>query len=384
LAADIPGARQAFLSVLQLDPTHASALQTLVGMHLAAQDTGDAARVLDEFESQADRAVVLSLRVTVAAQMNDQAAACDALKELCAAKFENPGLLKSAVAAIIGRGWRTAALSTLESILRDPISHPQSAAAWAELCMTLRDWKRVRTGLQQLANWPQHWTCVCSVYLTNLNAILMKPKNPRAYARQIRRLLGKNSEQVQADTNLWALAGRAMMIATAYRQTVRLQADWQQRKDLKPWHLIDLAYSLGRLRRHQERNEVCRRAAALQPDQTSSLHQMWLAIDDILDGNCELARRRVHRVSRPSSHPFYQALYGLIRGMVAVDSERRQAGNRLGFWRARKMLRSNLTQSDKRTLREDPVARRLNISCLKKIGRDSKSRFGYVLARLVS
>ncbi len=327
MAGDRTGAKQAFRRVLDLDPKHAPAFHSLMDLHLSDNDVDEAARIIDLIEPFLDRPTVLSQRVMLAAQTGDQATACATLKSLCAEQVDDPTPLHAAVAAMTARRWQRVARTTLEAAFADETVTPHTAAAWAVLCMEAREWKRVRKGLYQLRDWPRHWNRACLVFLERLDTILLRSNGRLSrwrYFRQIRKLLQECPAQITEDTELWALVGRALMIGTKYKKACAFQADWRERADLKPWQLINLAYSLATLGRDDERIAVCRHALTLPPDHTTPLHQMWLALEDVCDDNCAAASRRMQNVSAPGDLEFYLALHAMIGAMIAVDRAARE------------------------------------------------------------
>ncbi len=385
-AGDHEGAKRAFARVLDLDPKHSTALPTLVELHLGAEGPPAAESFLAALEPFADRAAILAQRVVVAAKRGRQQDASAALAQLCTLAGDNSAALRTALDSMVKRGWQKPAQQTLELALADPSVNPEAAGAWAALCMQQRQWKRCLKGLDQLRAWPRHWNLACTEFLEQLNTAIIKPNNrfsQWSYRCQIARFARKNNDLISADTKLWSLVGRTFIVANRAKAIVRFMSGWRGRADVQPWALANLAYGLARMGRYDECFAVSRHALTLPPDGATSLHQLWLAIDDVLSGRFDTAHRRMQHVTIPSG-AFYHALAALVQGMLALDQARKDSPKRIGFWRSTRILRGKTTRADREQFVANPALRKLRRGCLKRIRHDTGSYFGYFLARLSS
>lgn len=116
-------------------------------------------------------------------------------------------------------------------------------------------------------------------------------------------------------------AGYALTVVARHRAAIRWMSDWEQREDAQPWMLINLAIALRAHRRVAEAHRVSLRALELGVDYTSPYHRIWLALDDLIDGDGQGAAGRLDGIDPESLDMTNRYLYKLARILL----ERREA-----------------------------------------------------------
>ena len=76
---------------------------------------------------------------------------------------------------------------------------------------------------------------------------------------------------------------------------------------------------------HVEALEVGRKALAMPPDHSYSLHRLWVALDETLEGDAEAGRAAVREIDPDALNSYYKSLRHLLRAAVDLSVEPLQA-----------------------------------------------------------
>jgi hypothetical protein len=141
------------------------------------------------------------------------------------------------------------------------------------------------------------------------------------------RVMRRYRNHLQASTYSWGVTGYALVATDRYRAAVRWFADYQARKDVAPWILLNVAIALRATGADDEANGIQRRAIELPPDHSSHSHRAWLALESALEGSPATADH-LAAISSPGAldpaHRFVHALAGAVMEMRGAPPDRRR------------------------------------------------------------
>ena len=119
--------------------------------------------------------------------------------------------------------------------------------------------------------------------------------------RKVRTLIRRHRQALRADTECWGTASFALLAVERRRDVLEWMSDWPQRTDAKPWMLLNLVYALRAERHDRVAGKVSRALLQLPPDHCTAYHVLWLALDDLLDGDGQGARSRLEGLDLSAS-----------------------------------------------------------------------------------
>jgi hypothetical protein len=207
----------------------------------------------------------------------DRSTAAEALVKLCVATgTDSEWPLSAADHAFKEQGWGRHAESIYSRALDQPEVRPQVAKFWVEHCLARRNW-RCETRILTLLERGEVGLDAMEAYLAGIGR-----------ARKLWTLhacLRRHREWLRAHTRTWGAAGYALTAAVRHRAAIRWMTDWERRDDARPWMFINLAIALRAHRRVDEAHRVSLRALEMGSDYTTPYHRIWLALDDLIDGD---------------------------------------------------------------------------------------------------
>lgn len=156
-------------------------------------------------------------------------------------------------------------------------------------------------------------------------------------AQKLKRFVRKNRRWLGERTFTWGSAGYGLTGLREYRLAARWQSDWRDREDTEAWMLVNVAEGLRATGREAEAVEASRFALTLPPAFGQHLHQLWLAVDETLEGNLPAAKERLENVDVESLDDDYQFLLTMVEGIVAVAEALPDQAGRV-FREARKRM----------------------------------------------
>jgi hypothetical protein len=130
-----------------------------------------------------------------------------------------------------------------------------------------------------------------------------------ALAQRVHRSCGDLFRQ---HVDIWGSYGYVLQSSDRPAQAVDWLSDWRARPEARPWMLYNLVEALRRLGRWAEAAQVSLHAISLAPDQTTPIHQAWLALDAVLTGDLAAARARVEHVRGESVSVYCRVLLDLV------------------------------------------------------------------------
>jgi hypothetical protein len=145
--------------------------------------------------------------------------------------------------------------------------------------------------------------------------------NSRALHRTLA-CIRRHRRALRADTECWGIVGFALLLIGRRRSVVKWLSDWKERADARPWMLGNLVYALRGLRRDGQANQVSRRALELPRDYYTADHVLWLALDDLLDGDGRAARSQLDGLDVSTFDAEKNYLHRLARLLLDLNESR--------------------------------------------------------------
>jgi len=116
----------------------------------------------------------------------------------------------------------------------------------------------------------------------------------------------------------WGTIGYAYVHLRRYHDATKWMKDWQQRNDLAPWMLLNLASACRRVGPDKTALAVNQRALKLPPDHTTPQHQLWIVLEIALLGDMPAVAERMAELREHELGKYEQALLALVKALRAV------------------------------------------------------------------
>ncbi len=316
---DRDGARAAFRRAFKRSPGHAYTALSLFDLELEDRRLDSAAEVLASLKEHHDGAFTLAREVQLAGARNDRAAAVAALERLCVTAIPgNDWPPDEADRCFTKAGWGRYAVAVYERALDLPEVVSRVGALWIQRCARSGDWRCARR-LGSLLKRGEIGVVALDAYL---NALAMTRSSWR-----LRWCMRRHGAAIRANTRCWGMLGFALTCVVRHAEAARWLADWRDRGDAQPWMLINLVLALRAIRRVDEANRVSRRALELPADGTVPHHRIWLALDNLIDGDGQEAHRWLDGLDSKNYDATNRYLLELARLLIhrvhAAPAERR-------------------------------------------------------------
>lgn len=316
---DRQGAKADFLKALELEPEYSFAGLSLFDLELETDEIEAAAQTLASLKEYNSNEFVLARTVQLAAKQNDLNTAAEGLEQLCVYPCEYDWALHTAVKTMINANWTIKAQSVLFDAFLQPNANPKVGEYWVCCCIELKQWKFCS---QQLSNFHPR-NPLQKQALIRLTRILA---NQDTSTRLIK-FMQANRNSLRADAETWGMIGYALSHRGEHKLALKWLADWQQRKDVQPWMLMNLVISLRAAKKMPQSIAVSEYALKLPEDDSTQEHRLWLAFEASQSGHSVKARRYLQDVSLNSLGTGYQFLFYVIEAnldMLAKKVPRRK------------------------------------------------------------
>jgi len=314
-SGDRGGAKDDFRRAFEKAPDYGSAAFQLFDLELEDKNLEAAARALEALKVHNGGWYVVAREVELAAAREDRRSASEALERLCTVTGgDAEALLRCADRAFEGAGWvRPAERIYAKAFKRNGV-HPLVATLWIERWVARPHWRRILPQLGDLLARGEVGRMAAVAYFNFLGR-----------TRALRRILAcirRHRQALRADTEIWGTVGYALLSVGQRRGVVTWLSDWPDRVEARPWMLLNLVYALRGLHRDGQANKVSHRALELQPDHCTPYHVLWLALDDLLDGDGRAARSRFDGLDPSTFEANKSYLYRLARLLLDLDEAR--------------------------------------------------------------
>ena len=260
--------------------------------------------------------------------------ALDGLQRLCFAPAADTHALEQAATAVIHARWGREAEKLFSGLIGQPGVNTLVGALWVKRFTSRKAWNhRRRVSELDPASPMGKEARIAYIRAT------AKHKQPQ----YLHRLIKREKETLQNDSQYWGQAGYAFYSNQLYRETTAWMSDWKKRRDTEPWMLANLVLAQRCLGLDAEASEVSLHALSLPGDHTTHQHQLWVACDEAIAGKTDSARVRLATVPRDGLPELFKALQLLAEAVLSVQASP-ENGRRAIFEMQRQMLRQQRLQ----------------------------------------
>ncbi|HEY9668234.1 MAG TPA: tetratricopeptide repeat protein, partial [Coleofasciculaceae cyanobacterium] len=365
---DRTAAKADFRHAIELKPDYGFAGLSLFDEQLEDNELNEAAQTLALMRTHAGSEFVKAREVQLAAKQGDLSRATQHLRDLCLYQTDERWILKAATKAMLEADWTREAEQVFNDVLELPDVNPEVGVYWVECCIALGHWQQCQMRLHALH---QLGTIGQRAIATYLDVLGRTGQDER-----LRRYIQSAHQSLHHDTYTWGSVGWAFMTAGDYHATTQWLANWQERSDLKPWMLSNVAEALRGLKRDKESNRVSQYALTLAEDHATFIHQLWLAFDEAVTGRSTLAAHQLKQINSSSLASYYLFLYSLVQAMLEAQAKSGSRQRRLN--QARVQLGKGVTAYP--SFRKDSILRRAYRRGVWRLAKDCGSLQGIIWA----
>jgi tetratricopeptide (TPR) repeat protein len=358
---DRAGAKRAFAKSRQIDPAYLFGGLWLFDLQVEDGEWEQADRTLSDLELHVGGRYVLARRIQMAAHQESLYHARRALQALCTTPAENedPWPLRHALDVMQRANWLREMDEVVTGSLDDPDVDPHVGELWARLQVLRRSWlagrrmeslvRRGEIGRHALHGW----------VLALLDA---------GEIARFRAFVAQNHDWLAAETAPWGITCMGWAASRDYVAGRAWAASWESHPDAKQWMLVNVAEIFRNTGDDELGARVNRRALELPPDNTESLHALWLSVDDVRRDRLEEAVELLQRVDPDVLDDDYQFLLTMIETelvLASADPSERAEVSRECRRRIDELVRNY------KVLRLEPARRRVYRRCLAATARRS-------------
>ncbi|MGL4861255.1 MAG: C39 family peptidase, partial [Enterobacteriaceae bacterium] len=149
---------------------------------------------------------------------------------------------------------------------------------------------------------------------------LLAERHVRGTVKLLQQTVQACREGISENGNIWAMASYALVSHDQYNLMFELLSDWQQRIDLPPWGLNNLAIAMRMVGRNQEARELALLTLERDPEYVDA--HVWLAVDAAQAEDHDELLARLQRVAHDEVRLFMKPYYYVLRGYALALQEK--------------------------------------------------------------
>jgi tetratricopeptide (TPR) repeat protein len=319
------GATEDYRRAFDLAPDYMFAALQLFDLYLEAEETHAAEELLEHIQKYASAAELALATIRLANAKGEPRSALNCLEQLCKAGENEEGLLEPGIQVLEQAGLA----SEVEAMLVKSLGAGKVVAQqWVALAAR-SDWlAAARERIEQLPNKHPGKRHAVEAYA----GLLAKESK----IGQLHAWVDKQREDLSKDTMTWGMIGHYFSLVLDDQATADWLGDWHERDDVHPWMLLNLVLALRGLGRFGEARRVSQFVVSkLVPDFTSRYHELWLILDDGLDGKEQVLQAYFDRHEVDEFDPNHQWVAALASALLATLKKRNKTA---AFAAARRLL----------------------------------------------
>ncbi len=307
-ASEQAKAKLDFCHAYKLNPGYAFAGMNLFDLELADKDWDSAGKTLEVLKEHAGGEYVDAREVQWACARHDSKTALEALKRLCVTSLEQGEWpLRSADRALRKAGWLRLLESSYAHILTQSDVHPLVGTLWVECWSARKPWRTPKLFDTLLERGDLGRNVLCA-YISSIGYAKSRWK-----LRQCMRRYGKRLRESAA---VWGTVGFALTNVCRYKRAIQWMSDWSEREGVQPWMLGNLVLALRARGQVDVARTVSKHALDLPADNSTPNHTLWLALENILEGNLNAATEALKGIRPDSLDATFRFLFELVTLLV--------------------------------------------------------------------
>ncbi|HZZ78851.1 MAG TPA: tetratricopeptide repeat protein, partial [Gemmataceae bacterium] len=309
---DRAGAMADYERAVQLAPDYFYPLFQLFDLHVEDNNTEAARKLLDSADPTEARGDFLLRSLKLAMIEKDKDAAVAALEDLCIQGDDEQ--LDGGVGAFVEAEMEEEAEDVLHRFLGGGMN---VCNQWIQLVTYRTSLDEVR---ERIENLPPKHLCRLNVTVAYAEAL-----GEAGQADKLHDWVQANEALLRSKTWAWGQIGSCYSKVLDDKRCAAWMHDWQERKDVQPWMLMNLSLAVRGLDRFADGAVINRHVLEnYDTDYTSFYHQTWLMLDEALADNIEAVEPffESHELSElDANHQWVAALARCILMCLKADDK---------------------------------------------------------------
>ena len=322
---DRRGAKADFQKAFELDPNYAFAGLHLIDELLADDELDSATATLARLQEHIGGPYVRLRAIRLAVKLKDAETAATQFHEMCHDEEAAYMLLSKAADSMTEAGWGAEVDEALAEAIDDDESVPFVGRIWIERSAARND-PGYENKIPQLL---ERGDIGQEALLAAIDA-LAKP----ATAARLHECVARYDKLLRETNRAWAKVAQALIAVGDWKVAAAWVADWDRREPKEPWMLYPAALTFRMLDRMEEAYAVSQKALMSPADDTTTPdHQVWVAIEDALNGRSTEAAGLLLQIEPEDLDDLPHLYFILAEALVAVQ---RAGANRAAAFAAAK------------------------------------------------
>src|SRR5262245_33085091 len=130
------------------------------------------------------------------------------------------------------------------------------------------------------------------------------------------RFIKRYQNELRANDKLWGSVAWRLLEVNSDRRALRWTSDWATRGQASANGLLSAVIIHRRFNEVSQAQLVSRAAVKLPRSTDTTLHELWLALDDALDGQPDMGLAFLKRVPEESLNTYYQFIFRLLEAVT--------------------------------------------------------------------
>ena len=297
----------------RLSPAYNFATDQLFNLHLEDGEPDEAQALLDRAGDYLTPESRLAMRIALACQRREKQAAENLFRELCVYDTDQAWVFGYAHDHAKKLG---IALPILEEMCKDPKANPFIAEqfAYAVLVKT-SSWKKAIRATDKLKHWPAGWDHAAGYLFNDMG----ERGNQEQHRSLVEKFYRKNRKRIVGSEHAWRGAIYALASMDLSFETIALFKNWQQRDDIEPWMLCNLANAYLAINQIKQAHTTVQAALDMPPDHSYPRHLIDHGYLLAIFGDPKTAEQVLDQVLIEKMPNYYQQAYHLARAMCQAQ-----------------------------------------------------------------
>ena len=292
-----------------IDPTYGFAGFTLFDHRLEENKFNEAEKLLATITTHLPGPAAIGAKIRIDTKRGRYDAAVASFRELLATPTVEARTLHAVVNAMVAARWSREVEEGLVAVLHLSGTNPEIGAIWVRRFAARQEWK-CRKRLFQLSSVTPLGRHARIAYIEEL------ARHQRKWL--LRRLISRERPFLRTYGPAWGTIGYAYVHLGRWSDAIKWMKDWQQRNDLAPWMLLNLATAYRQIGPDRNALAVNQHALKLPPDHTTSQHRLWIVLEIALLGDMPAVASRLAELREHELGNYEQALLALIKALRAM------------------------------------------------------------------
>jgi len=337
-------AKQAFQRALELDPSYLYAGVSLLNLQTTDREYDAAAGTLAIIGPHMEPARRCQYAIRLYVKKGDEATAFQYLRELCAQQGEEAIEALSAVTDLMLEvGWAPRAEILFSEFLDKPEANPEVGASWVECRVKRNEYANDATIDRLLSKGLEAGSLAAARHLWYLGQVRRH--------QQAKRFIRERQALLRQHDMTWGMVGQYYMQTGEAQGALEWTADWEKRRDVKPWMLMSRAVVLRSQGDDLAAMKLHRKALTMPHDQSLPHHAVWAAFAAAEAGHVDEGLHFLYLAQQGELSDYLRFIAGLAHAVLVFQQAK--ANPATAFNLARASLRA-LHSSNRLTL---PVRR---------------------------